>query len=283
MDGLPHSKPISKRLVAHDLHKGLRHPWLPLSFLIFLTIIGCTTTGDDQSGGRSSDYGVQLGLEGFVPARIAIVPCQGWPSIAYYPGRRPMNAPQSALELICKKYDEFVLQGFDRQPYMKGLSPKFVEKSLALKKLPLSNEIVGKLWAKKAGPCSGCANPPQFYTFKIATLPEWEIWVGQVSQAARSADALLMPMVVSLEESRYADRGIVVAERAAQVSLFLIDTASGKLLWAGGRQVFLPEKRLSSGPGSVDAAGLEPPPWDDVAARLFVEPLWQDFPGRKTL
>ncbi len=238
---------------------------------------------EDQSAGRSSDYGVQLGLDGFVPARIAIVPCQGWPSIAYYPGRRPTNAPQSALEYICNKYDEFILQGFDRQPYMKGLSPKFVEKSLAAKNLPLLNQIVAKLWAKKAGPCPGCANPPQYYTLKIAPLPDWEIWVGQVSQAARSADALLIPMVVSLEESRYVDRGIAVAERASQVSLFLIDTASGKLLWAGGRQVFLPEKRLSPGPGSVNAAGLEPPPWDDVAARLFVEPLWQDFPGRKTL
>jgi hypothetical protein len=69
-----------------------------------------------------------------------------------------------------------------------------------------------------------------------------------------------------------------VAERAAGVALLLIDTNSGALLWAGGREAVLPEKRL--GGGNV-AGTLALPPWSGVEARLLTEELWRDFPGRQ--
>lgn len=243
---------------------------------IILSVVGCTFAGE----GAMRGYGVQDGLEGYIPARIAILGCQFWPNVAFYHERGPMNVGEAVLQEVCARFDEFVLQGFDRQPYMKGLSPRFVSQSLAAKNLTSPQEMLQKVWAQEGGPCKACVSAPHYYKSKVMMSAAWHIWLGQVSQAVRNADALLLPMVLSLEEARYQERGIAVAERSAEIIMLLIDTASGRMIWAGGRKVHLPEKRLIQ---DFKIPQLEPPSWSDVGQRLFVEPVWQDFPGRKTL
>jgi hypothetical protein len=215
-----------------------------------------------------------------VPARIAILSCQFWPPGAHYESRSPLNVTGQVLVDICHGFDGFVLQGFDRQPYMKGLSPKFLAQALSAKKLMDPQEIIHKVWAKEGGVCKACTSAPEYYKTKVVPSPSWQIWLGDLSQSARNADAVLLPMILSLGEKRYHERGIAVAERSAEIVLFLIDTASGRMIWAGGRKVHLPEKRLAT---DLKTPDFEPPPWADVAQRLFVEPVWQDFPGRKIL
>lgn len=238
--------------------------------------LSCLSLGE----GSSQPYGVQDGLEGYVPARIGILPCQFWPIAAHYESRSPMNVTEAVQVEICKGFDEFVLQGFDRQPYMKGLSPRFIAQSLAQRQLPVPGEMIQRVWAKEGGACQACSSAPVYYKSKVFPSSTWQIWLGDLSQSARNADAILLPMVLSLEESRYHERGIAVAERSAEILLLLIDTASGRMIWAGGRKVHLPEKRLAT---DLKAPDFDPPPWSDVAQRLFVEPVWQDFPGRKVL
>ena len=265
---------ISRILWTSTVNRYLAIPVMGVAGALGLQ--GCISLGDSAF----VSYGVQDGLEGYVPARIGILNCQIWPLSAFYERRGPLTAPESVVAEICTGFDAFILQGFERQPYMKGLSPRFVNQALSGKNLQSPSAVIHRVWAREGGPCTGCASPLVYYKTKVMPSASWQIWLGELSQSARNADAILLPLILSAEESRYHERGIAVAERSAEILLLLIDTASGRLMWAGGRQVHLPEKRLAQ---DLQQPDFDPPPWSDVTQRLFVEPVWQDFPGRKTL
>jgi hypothetical protein len=228
-----------------------------------LAVAACATPKGEAT------WGVQEGHRAYVPARIAILPCQSWPTGSRPQGMPLTNAKADVLAELCAAFDAFVVQGFSDQPYMKGFSPTFVLRSLATAGREPPATSLPKEWKHEATDCVTCSTPVAFYAQSIAPRTGWRIWLTQLAGAVRNADAVLLPLVTYAEERTYDDRGLTAAERAAGLALLLIDTATGQLLWAGGREAAAP-------------ASLTPPPWTETSARLLGDDIWRDFPGRMT-
>ena len=223
-------------------------------------------------------YGVQPEHTSFVPARIALLKCRMWPNGARYDSLPLSNLDKKTLDALCLKFDEFVLKGFQGQPYMRGLSAKAVEQVAT--KLKGENFIASldQLWSHTSTKCNDCLNGPSFYTQSIAERPEWRFWLSELSRATKSADAILVPFVMYANHRKINDRGMLISELSAGIDLFLVDTNNGYLLWAGGRSAVANNKILIKGPDTKDPA---PPTWDTLYDRLFIEEVWREFPGRQ--
>lgn len=225
-------------------------------------------------------YGIQAEHQSYVPARTAILPCRVWPEGARYKKLPLTSAKDQEIQALCAAVDEYVLDAFDNQPYMKGFTPKFVQKQLEAAGKAQAAQNLATLWAHQAGDCADCLTPPAFYDRSIPQRTAWLDWLHGISTSVRNADAVLLPFVTFAYDKRYDDRGLDVHERAAGVVLLLVDTAKGELLWAGGREAQVPAKRLRS----ANVTGeLLPPDWQLVKERLLSEDLWREYPGRQTL
>jgi hypothetical protein len=205
------------------------------------------------------------------------LPCVAWPEATRPEGVRLTNAAAADVQALCATFDAFVIEGFGGQPHMKGFSPAFVTKVLAEAGQGTPAAKIAETWRHAQGDCAECKGPVAFYTATIAPRPQWRVWLGELSRAVRNADAILLPILTYAAERSFDDRGLRVAERAGGAALLLVDTASGQLLWAGGRDAAAARETLS---GAAVQAGLAPPPWTETAERLFTEDLWRAFPGR---
>lgn len=224
-------------------------------------------------------YGIQEGHLGYVPARVAILPCRAWPAGARFETLPLMGAKEAEVTALCQAFDAQVIAAFEGQPYMKGFSPKFVGKRLEEAGRPGALLEVETLWRHGDNGCATCGSAPAYYSQSIGPRTPWVAWLATFSTTVRNADAVLMPFVMYAYQKTYNDRGLVVAERAAGVTMLLIDTSSADLLWAGGRDAVVPAKRLEK--ASPPKEPLAPPPWEVLNERLYTEDLWRDYPGRQ--
>lgn len=246
-----------------------------ITFAALLASGGCVSTA------TQTPYGVQEGHLSYVPARIATLACQPWPAGARFESLPLTNVGVAETKALCTEFDNFVLKSFNDQPYMKGYSPKFVAQQLTEAG---AADLASKLpdaWAHRGSDCGTCETVPAFYHASIAGRLEWLTWLNSLSKNVRHADAVLLPFVTYAYERRLDDRGLVVAERGAGVTILLVDTNNGVLLWAGGREASVPHKELANTPAGKGPQSPPMPGWDDVYARLFTEPLWRAFPGRQ--
>ncbi len=206
------------------------------------------------------------------------MPCRTWPSSASFIQRPLSNTSNEDLDQLCRNFGQFVISGFKDQPYMRGFSPQSILKLLerAQKKDLISN--FDNHWKHLDTDCQKCLNTPSFYVQSIESRESWRLWLSSFSKAVRNADAILVPFVYYMYQKTYLDRGLLVSKRAAGVSLFLIDTNNGYLLWSGGREAFANNQILV---GSTNKQKGSWPDWKQVEERLFVEEVWRDFPGRQ--
>jgi len=239
---------------------------------LLLSLAGC------QTGGQTVEYGLLDEHASYVPARIAVFPCQAWPNGARY-AKQPLTSTSEAEQAeLCKQFDKFVIGGFENQPFMRGVSPKALEKYLNDAKRSQVYKDIPNLWKHEDKDCVKCLNSPAFYMQSIAPRSAWRDWLGQLVQSIRNADAVLLPFALYEYQNQYDDRGLLVSRRAAGVVMLLVDTAHGYLLWSGGRDAEAIRQRLLNSDVPRD---VPYPPWEDLWERLFIEELWKDFPGRQ--
>ena len=227
---------------------------------------------------ESVTFGVQPEHRGFVPARTAVLNCRVWPNRTSLQDTPPANIRPPELDGLCAKLDEKTLGAFAGQPYMRGYSPKGVDKVLTRAGQGSLTQSWPKFWEHRAGDCSDCKDIAAFYTASIASRPEWREWLQTFSVHMNQADAILLPFVVYGREHIFDDRGMYVAERDAAVGALLIATGTGDLIWAGGRTALARNQRLQR---AQVAEAITYPEWTVVMDRLFVSDLWRDFPGRQ--
>ena len=258
---------IKLRLV---INRVIRRRMINL-FFGALIVVGCTTTLP------SVEYGILPEHRGYIPARIAVLPCTAWSNGARY-AALPNITTMDQIKDLCGVYDAFVISGFQNQPYLKGFSPKSVTTLLGQASKPKLLEELDKTWSHEPTDCVDCINAPSFYSASLSARPDWRTWLHDFSRAVRNADAVLIPRVTFARERRLNDRGILVAERSAEVVLMLVDSNNGLLLWSGGRQAQIANQRLENEKAAKD---VDFPPWNELNQRLFIESLWKDFPGRQ--
>lgn len=225
-----------------------------------------------------TDYGMQPAHRGFVPARIAVFQCREWPNGARYESLPLTNAKKPEIDDLCKRFDAFVLEGFKDQPFMRGLSPLAMQKTLEKANKGSMPDNLAQLWYHKATDCRDCSNAPAFYVNSIRSRPEWKAWLNEIGRLAANSDAILIPAILYLNEARGNDRGLLSAKRSGGLALLLIDTNDGELLWAGGREAEAVDQRLER---SDVAKQIEMPALPLLFDRLLTEDIWRDFPGRQ--
>lgn len=243
---------------------------LTLSFLLVFSS-ACTHTQPRQ-------HGIQTESLAYIPARIAVLSCATWPEKASFFDMQLSNVSEKMQNNLCKEFDRFVLEGFNNQPYMRGLSPQVVSalleregKSDLLAKKP-------KLWLSQPYGCDNCSNIVEYYENKVAENNAWLSWLSEFSRSAYNSDALLVPFLNFVQEGRSENRGLQIAFRRAEITLLLIDTNNGQLMWSGGKLGLSQNQSL---PEQLPSTELELPKWDGLYSRLFSEQVWLAFPGRQ--
>ena len=235
---------------------------------ILLLFLGCATTDAPSI----ANFGIQPGVESYVPARIAVAPCQPWPSLADYKERGSVALKADELQELCHSFDEYVLKGFANQPYLHGYTPKVIAEMLKKSDHPDLMSQWDEHWQPQQK-CEACSNSVAFYHTEMAVKISWQQWLNDLSKFTRHCDALLLPLILTATAEQQNDRGLRKSEKELALALFLIDTNNGKLIWAQSR---------NSGIHNESLQGDFPPfpPWSSLSERLLTEALWKEFPGR---
>ena len=248
--------------------------------LLLISVFSCTLSSCVTRQTPNVKFGINAARAGFVPARIALTPCMAWPGRATpIKGTPVINRPREELTNICDDLDKYVADGFDNQPYMKGLSPKLVEKLYSAAGMTASvTDSVAREWSAEPSDCADCKNLPAFYASSIQSRPSWQIWLNKFSGATKGSDAIMIPVVLSTNTRVEDDRGVLQSIRSGSLAILLIDTNDGSLIWSGGRDAVVIYKALIHTTSSDD---MKEPPLDDLKRRLLTEALWLEFPGRQ--
>jgi len=188
--------------------------------LIFVFIILSSCLIDNS---KNIPYGLQPNHSSYIPARIAIFPCQIWPNGARFKSLPISNVPLDDFNSLCRKLDDFALDGFKGQPYMKGFSPKAVSYLLAKANKKTNFKKINEYWKHLPKDCESCKTIPAFYSHSIANRSEWRIWLNDISKNVRNADAVLIPFITYAYNESFNDRGLLIEKRAA-LSVILILT-----------------------------------------------------------
>jgi hypothetical protein len=170
----------------------------------------------------------------------------------------------------CQAFDQKVLQAFENQPYMNGLSPRALQKALQDQKIKVGD--IDQLWQRDASTCQECKDPGAFYRKSIAPRVPWRNWLQQVADRTKDGDAILLPFVMTMQQSQFTDRGIPMQRHAGEVAILLIDSRSGALIWYRTRTAILDQL------AKPDTAAQDP--WNLLRQRLWIPYLWDGFPGR---
>ena len=225
---------------------------------------------------QKASEGLQEEFASHIPARTAVLPCQTWRYVELTPADR---------KILCDRMDESVMDGFRTQPYMRGFSPKVVDKLLDQAKWPTAvSEGFGIVLDATSKPrCITrdkpmCAGVTGLYADALQGNAAWQMWLARFSDVQKHADAVLIPILVAAADDRGNDRGLIALSRSVHFSMWLVDTSTGKLIWARSKSGIetaraLPEK----------SANLKAPDWNEPIKRALTQDFWRDYPGRLVL
>ena len=245
------------------------------SLLTLLIVVFSQTSCSHITPGQ---YGIQKDQLAFVPARIAVLSCRLWPTNAPYQSQPLTNLPADQIDELCAKIDEFILDGFRGQPYMRGLSPKVVTALLAKSDGEQLLSQMGAAWQQGDSSCSNCPDPVSYYQNSLGDRESWLVWLESFSKKAYLSDAVLLPLLTYAQQGRVDDRGMLRAYYKVGLVVLLIDTGNGRLIWAGGRDAILQNRMLKIEAGDTE---LQLPPQAELEKRLLLKDIWKDFPGRQ--
>lgn len=243
--------------------------------LLVLAFAGCQTVVPFYED--YGDYGIQPGHEAFVAARIAVLNCEIWPASSRLSLIPLSDVDKEVQKELCKELDKKIIAGFSGQPHMVGKTPKAIGKFIKKSAEPDHLKEMLQPWFHKGSDCNDCPSVAAFYNKTISNRKEWRTWLGKLSEYTRYSDAVLMPFLIYAAKTKYNDRGLFVAEKTAQVVIFLISTDTGELIWAGTRKAFVRNQAFDI---QSSGAALAYPSWEDLYPRLLTDQLWQGFPGR---
>lgn len=204
--------------------------------------------------------GIQPDYLEFIPGKYAVLPCV---------------ADNQPGEELCHTFDQFVVDSFHNQPFLNGIGPDTIVRRLAQNPGFLVNgqELVSR------AVITGCSNPGACYRNRIANQPQWRSWLTTLTESLGYPDATLIPIVHGLNEAQVDDRGLFTSMRSGNVSLLLVEVATGKLIWFQTRKHHVAAHRLWNDAPSNTFPKF--PEWGSLTTGLFTSSLWQDLPGRR--
>ncbi len=238
--------------------------------LVLLIVSGTYACVTNVKSGLNPEY------EGFISTRIATFPCQVWPKNLDFIGRGKLAVSEDIQRQACEYFDDFIVEVFKNQPFIKGLSAKMTYK--VLKQTSLESKLnLSSVWKKYEG-CSSCSNPQSVYAKNIMNDPGWSVWLANISISIRNADTLLLPFITGIEENSYKEQGILIKRRILTVALLLIDTDNSKIIWSNFKKTDAAKKTFDTYKNDPEFKYTD---WKILYERVFTSQLFIDFPGRQ--
>lgn len=251
--------------------KGLVVRQLFKTFLIILTFatFSCTTLLKTENSSAPNQTA-------YIPAKISVLPCILWPGKVL--GTERFAISQDQLQSLCSTFDNFVIEGFKDQPFMKGYTPKAVFKLLESNNQSQINEQMINAWIEAEKNCKKCGTGKDFYSDILSKKDNWIQILNQFSKSTKFSDAILIPLILQANQEKRNERGLLISENSSQIILLLIDSNNGNLIWSHQRFTQTNNKTLKEGEQSYPPF----PEWDTLFAKLFVDSIWSGFPGRQS-
>lgn len=261
-----------KRPVAGN--EGLRMKKILLFWRVSI-LLGCICACTSVPSLRQ---GVQPDAVALNPARIAAFPTLTVP----HPSTPASLDPASLMSgEIILSIETKILAAFRNQPGVNGIAFHTVRNSLKsnpglLASIETEIRRMGQLVNSGAAretllltaECRARTNFLDFYKHCLLRSPNWVPLLNQFSLATQNADSVLIPLITSLEKTT--SKGIYQLKFG--LSLLLIDTNSGRLLW--GRDM---HSQIESPAGAKQFPDLKL-----AYDKIFTEDFWGEFPGRRS-
>lgn len=205
------------------------------------------------------------------PANIAVLPCLSWPTKHAFANSGPVVYDRAQMEKACKLFDTFILNSFNGQPFMKGKTPRLIQKALETAGKP---DLMAQLPRLMEGssPCEDCQGPLSYFRTTLFQDKGFQNWMIEFKKASSRSDALLLPIIFDHLEVKDQDRGLDRALRSTKISLLLIRTYNDSIQWYSSR--LGQTSSVFSSP-----AEFKWPEWSLVYEQVFIDSLWKDFPG----
>lgn len=226
----------------------------------------CVNAFEERTGTMSVE-------DQIAPANTAVMPCIVWPTKHSFDRNSFVSFDQPQAKLACESFNSAVLTAFGGQPFMKGMTPKAVQK--AMDALGLTNHLLElNSIVDNSVICRSCEGPLSFYRTSLLNNEKFRHWANNVKSTLPSADAILIPIIFDVIEIRDQDRGFPRIVRSAKASLILVKSYNLEIQWYSYR------RGISSVVSSSNAE-VSPPDWNSVFSQIFIDTLWKDFPGRQ--
>ena len=237
--------------------------------LLFVALCACITA-------PQTTQGVQEGAEALHVGRILALPPVALPDPS-----RIASVDVAVLQggRVVPLVEEAILAAFRNQPGVRGIGFQVVRERLGAPPTPWDGAVAfledtsarlasGDL-RRQGGLSDAClarTSPSDFYQSCIAKQPAWLAALNKIAARSWNADAALIPLITELTVRQEPQPTTTMA-----VTLLLLDTNSGRLLWTRSRSLETPQSAHESLSKT----------WPTLVQYLFGEPLWTDFPGRR--
>lgn len=211
----------------------------------------------------------------YIPARTAVLSCRSWDANNKIKNFPESNVNTSDVLEFCRQFDEFILESFKGQTFMRGFAPAAVRKFLSgANKSDLLTSFAS-YWSSDLA--SHFEDPVAYYEAKVRPSLEWRQWLMEFSSSVRHSDALLIPFLSYAREEHLNDRGLLLSKRVMRMDLLLVDMESGNIIWNSNRVDSHSKNKL---PTSSDNSHPGYPEWNLLVSDLLVESMWKGYPGR---
>lgn len=243
---------------------------------LFVFIIFVTFFNSCQSL-KPLNEGIQEGYEAINPASIIAIPTFVLPD----PSKAAVIDPAIInTHQFIPKLEAKVMESFKDQPNINGYSFTVVnnviikEKSDVMKNMnqrlaTISSRFSSRDSSVRSVITSSCLSRKNFVEFYSYCVAPDSIWISELNKLALkvlNADTALLVIVKHLDSSSSEDVYVL----NGGISLLLVDTNNGKLIWGKDKFVTLknsPEKKYF-------------PTVDELLISIFSEEFWDGFPGR---
>ena len=258
-------------------HLGLQKGQIMKNFLNLLWMASLGFVSSSCTSVPPTREGLQSEFLALNPARIAAFP----PMVMAHPVEKTSIDPAAVVtSQVQSLIESEILAAFKNQPNVNGVSFQTVRNSL--KTAPrLAGDIDSELKSMGQLTNSGSARETLlltrecrsqksflgFYKHCVNQSNKWTSLLNQFSAAVQNSDSILLPILTSLEKTTEKNAYVV----RVGVTLLLIDTNSGKLIW--GRDSIM---RAETPSGVRQFAEV-----NVLLDKIFVESFWSEFPGRR--
>ena len=246
-----------------------------LILLNLFVLVGC------QSQPSGSSFGeLNTKYLGYIPVRTSVLSCLDLTDVGASQASEQLVA--ALRQEVCRLYDQFVLDGFKNQKFMRGYTPNAVEKfyKRTARLNPASRDHQKNFMTFLSSQLRTLRglDSHQGSSSDLKLGEQWQEPLLEFSLDVGNSDALFLPVLTEIGTKKTSVQGEEVLRVQVHLHSILIDTTRNAVVWHSKIERFFYSKNLSSLENTNKQ--LDPSTLSKVFADLFLDHHWMSYPGR---